>query len=109
MQRARFVKNNRGFKCLVCGAAVPAHPTSSRDHCPACLYSVHVDINPGDRENPCRGLLEPVGFEIKRGKKRILYKCTSCRAQIVNEVAPDDDFEKVMSLAGFDKPLDWGS
>lgn len=101
---SNFQKNNQGFKCAVCGADVPPHPSSSRDHCTNCLYSVHVDLSPGDRENPCRGILEPTGLEIKKGKKRILYKCASCRAGVVNSAALDDNPEKLVGLAGFYKP-----
>ncbi len=100
----RFIVNNSGFVCKMCGAQVPPHPSSSRDHCSGCLFSLHVDVNPGDRENPCQGILEPVGLEIKKGEKRILYKCGRCGARVVNAVAPDDNPEKIMELVGFHKP-----
>lgn len=100
---ARFVKNNLGFKCAICETDVPPHPSSSRDHCTQCLYSMHVDVDPGDRENPCQGILKPVGLEIKKGEKRILYECERCRVRIVNVVAPDDNPDKVVELAGFHK------
>ena len=29
------------------------------NHCPRCLYSKHVDINPGDRAEQCDGMMEP--------------------------------------------------
>lgn len=49
---------------------------SCRNHCPHCLYSKHVDINPGDREESCHGLLEPVGVEIDNKKGYvIIFKC----------------------------------
>lgn len=65
---------------------------------------MHVDINPGDRDRPCQGILEPVGLEIKKGEKRILYKCAACRTRVVNAAAPDDNPEKIIELAGFHKP-----
>lgn len=40
-----FVKNDAGFVCVHCGHQVPPLYTTSRDHCPRCLYSLHVDIN----------------------------------------------------------------
>ena len=27
--------------------------SNHRNHCPNCLYSLHVDIEPGDRESEC--------------------------------------------------------
>lgn len=95
----KFVKNNQGFRCIVCGADVFPHPSSSRDHCNRCLYSLHIDINPGDRTNPCQGILEPVGLDLKRGEKRIVYRCQECRAVVVNAVAPDDSEDKLLELA----------
>jgi hypothetical protein len=39
-----------GFTCLHCKLRVPgqAWGTKHRNHCPACLWSRHVDITPGD-------------------------------------------------------------
>lgn len=101
MNPRKFVKNNCGFICKVCSVQVPPHPSSSRDHCNNCLYSTHVDVNPGDRENPCHGLLEPVGIDLKKGEKCILYKCKECRKRVVNTVAPDDSQDEIVKLSAF--------
>ena len=39
------------FRCHHCRADVPedAPGTRNRNHCPFCLWSRHVDIEPGDR------------------------------------------------------------
>ena len=50
------------FTCENCGKNVDKLNYTARDHCPYCLYSKHVDINPGDRMNECKGLLEPIGI-----------------------------------------------
>lgn len=97
----RFIENNQGFVCKVCGVEVPQHPSSSRDHCNSCLYSIHVDINPGDRVHPCHGLLEPIEIEIKKGEKRIVYKCQNCGGRVVNIAAPDDNPEEIVKLSAF--------
>ena len=43
---------NDSFICKVCGR--PVVPTGAgsdhRNHCPNCLCSLHLDIEPGDRE-----------------------------------------------------------
>ena len=48
---------NDTFICKNCGrTAVPEGAGSNhRNHCPNCLYSLHVDIEPGDRESDCGG------------------------------------------------------
>lgn len=50
------------FTCRNCGyPVIPAGAGSDhRNHCPNCLCSVHLDIEPGDRESDCGGLMEPV-------------------------------------------------
>lgn len=63
-----FKKNDNEFICINCGKKVEKLKYTSRDHCNHCLYSLHVDITPGDRENKCRGLLVPVNVEINSKK-----------------------------------------
>ena len=72
---------------------------SSRDHCPYCLYSKHVDINPGDRANECKGLLRPVGIEKFKETFKILYICQKCKEQHKNVMAKDDDINKVIEIS----------
>ena len=83
---------NTGFACAHCGAQVPPLANGSyRNHCPCCLYSLHVDINPGDRLSDCGGLLEPVGVDYS-GKKGwvILHRCARCGETRRNKAALDD-------------------
>ena len=54
------------FTCKVCGRLCTPENAGSdhRNHCPNCLSSLHVDIEPGDRESDCGGIMEPVaGWE----------------------------------------------
>ena len=87
----RFTKVNESFACQNCGMQVPPAEKTCRNHCPNCLYSLHVDINPGDRANPCQGLMKPIGFEMS-GKKGIviLYRCLKCGALGRNKAATED-------------------
>ncbi|MDQ5968548.1 MAG: hypothetical protein QG561_147 [Patescibacteria group bacterium] len=50
-----FIMRNETFTCVHCGIQVSQHPTgSARNHCPVCLYSLHVDESvPGDRLSDC--------------------------------------------------------
>ena len=54
-----FTKNDEGFICKNCGRKVEKLGYTSRDHCPYCLCSIHIDNNPGDRANDCKGILRP--------------------------------------------------
>ena len=83
MENKRFKKNDDGFICAHCGFEVKPLGYSSRNHCPRCLCSVHVDIMPGDRANECGGLLVPIRTEPdpKRGYV-ITHRCEKCGAVV---------------------------
>ncbi len=97
----KFQKRVESFKCDHCGAFTQG--TGYTDHCPKCLYSKHVDINPGDRKSECRGLMKPVGVEVKKGNYIIHYKCTRCGYRFKVKSAPDDNFEEILKLVS--KPI----
>ena len=63
---------------------------SYRNHCPACLWSKHVDIDPGDRASDCRGMMRPDGVEHRSGKGLMLvHRCTVCGFVRRNRIASD--------------------
>ena len=99
MEEKRFRKNDDGFVCAVCGADVVPLKYSSRDHCPKCLSSLHVDVQPGDRNNPCRGILKPVQAlpDAKKGFI-IVYKCEKCNETVRCRAALQGDAPDDMNL-----------
>ena len=92
MEQKLFSKLDEGFVCQNCKKSVTPLGYTSRDHCPYCLFSLHVDINPGDRANECGGLLEPI-FAIPDPKKDfiIVYKCKKCGQTHRNRAATRGD------------------
>ena len=93
-----FVKNDNSFKCEHCGSQVEKLGYTSRDHCNHCLYSLHVDVTPGDRENKCKGLLKPVNIVTTKNKTQIEYICLSCGQRVRNIVAEDDNQEVILNI-----------
>ena len=87
------------FVCTNCGKYVNSLKYSARDHCPYCLHSMHVDINPGDRMNECLGLLVPIDIEKFKNTYKIVYKCSKCGQIHKNIVANDDDMDKIINLS----------
>lgn len=87
------------FICENCKKEVFPLGYTARDHCPYCLYSKHVDINPGDRNNTCLGLLEPIGIEKFKNTYKIVYKCQSCCNLHKNIMADDDDMDEIIALS----------
>ena len=94
-----FVKNDNEFTCVNCNRKVEKLKYTSRDHCNYCLYSLHVDITPGDRANPCKGLLVPINVidTAKKGKV-IIYRCSKCKKEVRNIVANDDNQEQIYKI-----------
>ncbi len=76
---------------------------SYRNHCPFCLFSLHVDNIPGDRNNTCKGLMEPtlqkreskatncqclmVGFFISTVYLEMFYLCFKQLSLVVQRMA----------------------
>lgn len=102
---ARHLENT-GFICGNCYEEVhPVTNGSYRNHCPFCLYSRHLDIKPGDRKNPCRGLMRPRRLIYKRHKGwQIVHLCTLCgdesRCKIAVQTDQTDDPVSLAILGG---------
>ena len=72
---------NDTFTCKVCGRLCTPQGAGSdhRNHCPNCLSSLHVDIEPGDRESDCGGIMEPAAVWVRRGGEwAIIHRCRRC-------------------------------
>lgn len=95
----KFNMIDESFICENCGTEVKELKYSARDHCPNCLYSKHVDINPGDRSNICKGLLQPIGIEKFKNKYKIIYKCKKCSQLHKNISANDDNIDTIIKLS----------
>jgi len=109
MEQKRFTKNDSSFICENCGKEVKPLGYSSRNHCPFCLWSLHLDVNPGDRASECGGKMEPVRVEIDSKKGYvIIHKCTKCgeirRNRTAHEASVQPDSLKLiikLSSGGF--------
>ena len=96
---ANFTEIDEEFVCENCGKKVGKLGYSCRNHCPYCLYSKHVDKNPGDREEECHGMLEPIDIEINSKKGYVIvFKCIKCGAIRKNKVAEDDNMELIYKI-----------
>lgn len=94
---SRFIRRKENFLCERCGTKV--FGDGYTNHCPVCLFSKHIDINPGDRANSCQGLMEPVSVEQKKGVYIILHRCLKCGAEKKNRVAKNDSSYAILAVA----------
>lgn len=93
----KFQRTIENFDCLHCGYEVRGDGYTN--HCPRCLWSRHVDVQPGDRHAECRGKMQPIALDGKLGDFRILHRCQICGQERWNQSVQDDDFEALLALA----------
>lgn len=91
-----FKKTTQDFICQQCGHQVRG--SGYTNHCPECLWSKHVDIEPGDRANECQGPMEPVDIYKQGPNWIIIHRCQRCHQQSKNKILPSDNFETVIQL-----------
>ena len=100
IENSKFTEIDEEFKCDNCGKKVSKLKYSCRNHCPYCLHSKHVDIDPGDRAETCHGLLKPIGLDTTSKKGYVIvFKCEKCGMIRRNKVADDDNMDKVIELS----------
>ena len=90
------------FLCTHCHTTIPgsAPGTIHRNHCPHCLWSLHVDLKTGDRRSSCRGPMEPIAIGIQsNGEWSIVHRCTRCGMIRMNRIAGDDNEVLLVSMA----------
>jgi hypothetical protein len=97
MPEKRFKRTPEDFACEWCGTTVKG--TGYTDHCPSCLSSKHVDINPGDRASDCQGKMVPVSAVYKGGEFTITYLCKSCLEEKRVKAAEDDNRDLLIQLS----------
>lgn len=92
-----FQKRTEDFTCETCGAE--NRGTGYTNHCSVCLWSKHVDIEPGDRAATCGGLMRPLRIEGTQQRYRIVHQCERCGYEKVNDTALADDAQALVQLA----------
>jgi hypothetical protein len=101
MSGARFQRTVEDFECENCHRRVAGDGYTN--HCPACLFSKHVDVAPGDRLAACSGLMRPLAVLGGRKGYVIVHRCERCDLVRRNRSAPGDDVHELLRYAG--RPL----
>ena len=97
MEEKKFQKRKEDFVCERCGAEVIGGGYTN--HCPKCLWSKHVDVNPGDRAAKCGGLMEPVSVEAKGREYIITHRCVVCGYEKKNHADDVDDMDTLIKYS----------
>lgn len=93
----KFQRRIEDFTCEHCGEQVKGNGYTN--HCPKCLWSKHVDVNPGDRAAECGGLMIPVDLTVKGDGYILLHTCLTCGHVRRNKTTPEDSMEAIISLS----------
>ena len=97
MTDKKFKRTKENFVCEKCNFLVEGDGYTN--HCPKCLWSKHVDINPGDRKESCQGLMEPISVGSKSEEYVLTHRCTSCNFEKKNKTQKNDDFDIILKLS----------
>lgn len=97
MATRQFQRTREDFTCEHCGFSVSGNGYTN--HCPQCLWSKHVDVNPGDRAAKCQGLMRPQNVEVKRGGYILSHKCVLCGFEKHNKTSENDSFDAILNLS----------
>lgn len=96
---SQFKRTIEDFTCGKCGFEVVGNGYTN--HCPQCLWSRHVDVNPGDRAalETCGGMMEPTRVEVKNKEYTIIHKCSLCGLERPNRAVKEDNFDMLVQIA----------
>ncbi len=92
----KFTRTIEDFVCEHCGTEIQGDGYTN--HCSKCLYSKHVDKNPGDREETCGGLMEPISAEKVGNEYKITQKCLKCGFKRRDHLRDGDNFDAFLGI-----------
>lgn len=92
-----FTKTVENFTCAHCGAAVFGNGYTN--HCPHCLWSRHVDNNPGDRAASCHGMMRPTSVVPDGDKFIITHVCDVCGKTKRQRTCDADSIDAIIELS----------
>lgn len=92
-----FIRKIENFRCENCGTEVEGNGYTN--HCPKCLWSKHVDLDPGDRSSGCGGMMKPVQAEENGGEWSIIQRCEKCGFERKNKINTEDNFDELIHIS----------
>lgn len=92
----KFQRTIEDFSCEKCRLFVKG--SGYTNHCPRCLWSKHVDINPGDRRAECGGMMKPQSVETDGDAHIIIHQCIQCGYQKKNKTSKEDNLDVILEI-----------
>jgi len=92
-----FTRTIEDFVCAHCVASVKGDGYTN--HCPQCLWSRDVDVNPGDRANECGGMMKPIATEVSGDGYIITHECEKCGKVRRVRASDNDNVDEIIKLS----------
>ncbi|GMQ94981.1 MAG: hypothetical protein BMS9Abin13_091 [Patescibacteria group bacterium] len=92
----KFQKRKEDFVCEHCTTEVVGNGYTN--HCPRCIWSKHVDINPGDRASSCEGAMRAIDIEVKACTYTIVHQCILCGHKRKNKAVKGDSIDAMLAI-----------
>ena len=90
-----FIKKEEDFICEHCAFAVKGNGYTN--HCPQCLWSMHVDNFPGDRASTCGGMMPPTALVMEKGEFVLTNTCEKCGHTKRNKTTQGDNLDAFLN------------
>lgn len=90
------------FACVRCGLTVTGAAPDGvrRNHCPSCLYSLHVLDHAAGGRSACGSRMAPISIAVLRGGDwMVIHRCTRCGELTSNPICQDDNQLILMRMA----------
>lgn len=92
----KFKRHKEDFICQHCHKFNKGNGYTN--HCSNCLYSLHVDLFPGDRRADCGGIMKPIAIVTKNKKQKVLQVCQKCQHQFMCRLADNDNMSSIAKI-----------
>jgi hypothetical protein len=92
-----FIRKKEDFICGNCGFGMKGNGFTN--HCSNCLWSKHVDVDPGDREEPCGGMMEPLEVKLEANKWGLIHVCAKCGFERKAILVEGDSVDEAIRIA----------
>lgn len=93
----QFTRREEDFTCIMCSKHIEG--TGYTNHCPYCLYSIHIDVYPGDRQEQCHGIMKPIDIVTRGGEPvDVIHQCQKCFITKTNKLSEGDSMDAVITI-----------
>ncbi len=92
----KFQRKIEDFICEKCGKV--NFGNGYTNHCSHCLWSKHIDKNPGDRAEKCQGMMKPIRVFFRSQHWFVEHRCQKCQKTTRVKTSENDNQEMIKNI-----------